>query len=258
MTKKHLGLFLALVAPSVLAQSGVDSIPQAYQSLTEKINQTFERSGQTQLHVVGIRETPLAGILELEVSSGEMLLSDINGDYLITGDLIQTGEEGMTNLSAEGRKRSVQQQLAAVPQSDMIVFTPERTLATIHVFTDTDCTFCRKLHVDMPLILESGIEVRYLAYPRGGAEAPSYQELVSVWCAPDKKTALGLAKSGLTVPAAECNHPVMTQFELGNRLGISGTPLIVLADGSLAPGYLNAQRLQEIVLGLPPSPAFSE
>jgi thiol:disulfide interchange protein DsbC len=42
---------------------------------------------------------------------------------------------------------------------------------------------------------------------------------------------------------------VAEHFELGARLGVTGTPAIILMDGSLLPGYKKADELAKI-LGL--------
>src|SRR3546814_9329625 len=54
----------------------------------------------------------------------------------------------------------------------------------------------------------------------------SYKEMVSVWCAKDPKAALTAATKGHAPPAATCTNPVKQQFDLGVKLGVSGTPTI--------------------------------
>jgi len=112
-----------------------------------------------------------------------------------------------------------------------------------------DCTYCRRLHHDVEAINALGIAVRYVAYPRGGAQSGAYEKMVSVWCAANKQQAITQAKNGQNLPARECNNPVLNQHALGNRIGITGTPAIVLEDGTLIPGYLDVDRLSAMVLG---------
>ena len=50
----------------------------------------------------------------------------------------------------------------------MIVFSPaEPAKGYINVFTDITCGYCRKLHLEMDDLNRRGVEVRYLAFPRG-------------------------------------------------------------------------------------------
>jgi thiol:disulfide interchange protein DsbC len=116
------------------------------------------------------------------------------------------------------------------------------------VFTDTDCGYCQKLHSEVPELNRLGVEVRYVAFPRQGLQSPAYKELVSVWCAKDRQGAMNLAKTRQEVPAAECDNPVAKQYALGQMIGVSGTPAIVLANGKLIPGYQPAPQLAKLAL----------
>ncbi|MNG22971.1 Thiol:disulfide interchange protein DsbC precursor [compost metagenome] len=116
------------------------------------------------------------------------------------------------------------------------------------MFTDTDCGYCQKLHSEVPELNRLGVEVRYVAFPRQGLQSPAYKELVSVWCAKDRQGAMNLAKTRQEVPAAECDNPVAKQYALGQMIGVSGTPAIVLANGKLIPGYQPAPQLAKLAL----------
>ena len=69
--------------------------------------------------------------------------------------------------------------------------------------------------------------------------------MVSVWCAADPKKALTDAKSDRAVPARECENPVAMEYRLGQRMGLTGTPMILASDGSMLGGYLPPAKLRE-------------
>ena len=92
-------------------------------------------------------------------------------------------------------------------------------------------------------MLDLGIRLRYLAYPRGGENADSYEKMISVWCSEDRHRSLTQAKHGQNIPIRECDSPILAHYELGNQLGIRGTPALVFPDGRLIPGYMEAPRL---------------
>jgi thiol:disulfide interchange protein DsbC len=121
--------------------------------------------------------------------------------------------------------------------------------ATISVFTDVDCGYCRKLHLEVPELNARGIEVRYLAFPRQGTTSPSFDKLVSAWCAADRNDAITRLKRGETIPRKSCANPVERQYVLGHQMGVEGTPAIIFEDGSLHPGYAPAADLAKL-LGL--------
>ena len=235
---------IAIASMVVGAAAQSSDIPQ---SLREKLEQSIEAASQNQLEIISLVATPLATIYEVELNTGEILYSDISGDYLFAGDMYQTTSEGLLNLSASTRQVRVQAKIEAIPEEQMIVFTPEVTKAAITVFTDVDCTYCRALHRDLDKLLDLGIQVRYLAYPRGGEAAGSFNKMISVWCSDDKHKSLTQAKNGQNIPERECETPVLAHYELGNEIGISGTPAIVFPDGRVIPGYMDSERLAEML-----------
>jgi thiol:disulfide interchange protein DsbC len=139
--------------------------------------------------------------------------------------------------------------MSKIDTDDLIIFRANnKTKAVINVFTDIDCGFCRKLHKEVPSLNALGVEVRYLAFPRAGLDSKSYQKALSAWCSDDPKESLTDYKNGDDKPFLECRtNAVAEQYRLGLELGISGTPAIILEDGSLVPGYRTAEALIKII-----------
>lgn len=172
-----------------------------------------------------------------------------DGRYFIPGDLLDIAAR--KNLTEDIRKEERLGLIAKVRAADRIVFaakTPKPKHA-ITVFTDVDCGFCRKLHGEIAKINELGITVNYLAFPRSGPGSESWAKMENVWCSSDRGAQLTRAKLGEAVPkpAACSSTPVQTHFELGERIGVQGTPTIILEDGSLIGGYLPPDQLREQV-----------
>ncbi len=243
----------ALIGTALVAVLGLPAAwgqqSETGQGLTETLNEALGAATEGQLQVDSVSETPLEGIMEVTLSSGEVLFSDPSGRFIITGDMLQAGPDGLVNLSAQTRRDQALEAVSSVAREEMITFSPDDVSATITVFTDVDCPYCRRLHDDIEAIMDRGIEVRYLAYPRGGREAESYQKMVSVWCADDRQRAITRAKNGQDLPPRDCDNPVLDHFELGNRVGITGTPAVVLENGRVLPGYMDVDRLTSAVLG---------
>ena len=103
---------------------------------------------------------------------------------------------------------------------------------------------CQKLHKEVPALKDLGVEVRYLAYPRAGVGSPAFRKMASAWCADDAQDALTRLKLGKDIPDNVCDgNPVTDQYKLGGRLGVTGTPALITAEGELIPGYLPADKL---------------
>lgn len=227
----------------------VSSAQEVSQELMEKLSASIVLASQGQLQIDSVKVTPLPDIYEVELSTGEILYSHSSGDYLFAGDMYRTETTGLINLSSDTRQMRNLEKVAAIPEDEMIIYTPDEIRASITVFTDVDCTYCRALHREIEDLLEMGIQVRYMAYPRGGMEAGSYDKMISVWCSDDRHKSLSQAKNGQNLPARDCETPILDHYDLGNQLGITGTPALVFPDGRVIPGYVEAPRLAAL-LGL--------
>jgi thiol:disulfide interchange protein DsbC len=176
------------------------------------------------------------------------IIAYISGDgrYLLQGDLIDLQES--KNLSEKSRNDARVKMLSAVPESELIVYTPETVRHTVSVFTDIDCTFCRRLHSQLDEYMDEGIEIRYFLYPRNGPSTESWTKAENVWCADNRNEALTLAKLDKSFPMHDCDSSVVsTHFAIGQDVGLRGTPAIVIEDGTLFSGYLPAKQLSEAI-----------
>jgi thiol:disulfide interchange protein DsbC len=165
-----------------------------------------------------------------------------DGRYLVSGSMFDlTSQKNLTEQRLSGLRTKI---LEGVDESSMIVFKADgKQKHVITVFTDIDCVYCRKLHSGMAQMNKLGITVRYMAYPRAGIGSPSYEKAVSVWCAKDRNKAMNEAKNDGKVVPKKCENPVAQEFKLGQKLGVNGTPAILLEDGHLMPGYAPPERL---------------
>ncbi|MFC0118128.1 bifunctional protein-disulfide isomerase/oxidoreductase DsbC [Pseudoalteromonas xiamenensis] len=199
---------------------------------------------QLGIAVKEVRSNPIAGLVTLITDKG-VLYGSPDGQYLIQGTLLDIdSRENLTeNALSDVRKAGVSEF-----EDSMIVYKAENEKHQITVFTDITCGYCRKLHRELQDYLNAGITVRYMAFPRGGLRGKGYEDLRNVWCAKDNHKALTEAKAGNDVAKVEgCNAPVAEHYQLGQSFGISGTPAIILEDGTMIPGYQPADSLAQIL-----------
>jgi thiol:disulfide interchange protein DsbC len=225
------GLLVALLLSPLLVLAEPDSNTVIRQALTKIIPGA---------HDIRISPSPVPGLSEVLLGSNVYYATN-DGKYILQGSLIELATR--TDLTEERMKGVRLDVLGKVDEKDMIVFAAPEERHVITVFTDIDCGYCRKLHQEVGEFNKRGISVHYLAYPRSGPQAPSFQKAVSVWCSKDRNDALTRAKAGKEVTADACDSPVQAQFEIGQQVGVTGTPAILLEDGSLLPGYVPAERL---------------
>ncbi len=190
-----------------------------------------------------IRPSPIKGLYEVRMGADTAYVT-ADGRYVISGDLYDL--DTRANLTEEGRAAERRNVLAKLDERDMIVFSPASTQHTVTVFTDVDCGYCRKLHSEIEQLTKLGVRVRYLAYPRSGPGSADWRKMEAVWCAKDRKAAITQAKRGEDVKAADCGKtPVAKQFELGETLGVRGTPAIFTMNGDYIGGYLPPQEMKK-------------
>lgn len=196
------------------------------------------------LQVKKISESEIKGLYLVETNNPQDLFVSEDGKLLLAGELFSTDGGQLASISEKRKDGLRKEKMAGIKDVDKIIFPAKgETKAKISVFTDIDCGYCRKLHGEVPRMNEMGIEVSYLGYPRSGVGRPSFKKYVSAWCSENKSQALTDAKNGKDVPEKDCKNPVAQQFELGQTLGVTGTPAIILQDGTLIPGYVDAEKL---------------
>lgn len=191
-----------------------------------------------------VRPAAVPGFYEVTYGT-EVYYVSADGRYLFAGNLVDL--ERQQNLTERRLAEVRSELLAEADEGSMIVYGGKDLPHTVTIFTDIDCGYCRKLHRGMAKMNELGIRVRYMAYPRAGVGSHSYDKAVSVWCAEDRQGAMDRAKAGNEPEAAECDNPVKRHLALGKKLGISGTPGLILESGRLLPGYIPPQRLLKLL-----------
>jgi thiol:disulfide interchange protein DsbC len=186
--------------------------------------------------------SPVPGLYEISMGGATGYIT-ADGKYLVMGDLYEVASRN--NLTEARRATLRVKEIAAIKDADTIVFGPPGPVKhTITIFTDVDCGYCRKLHSEMAEYNKLGIRVRYAAYPRSGPGTESWTKMESVWCAKDRRDAMTRAKQGETPAVAKCGGDLIgSQFKLGERLGVNGTPAILTSDGDYIGGYLPPAKL---------------
>lgn len=206
---------------------------------------------------VRVSTTPINGLYEA-AGGGDILYISQDGRYVVAGsiyDLTPGPNTGPKNLTQERRAQLREEQnpmrqkaMNSVKDRDTVVFAPEKeTLYTVNVFTDVDCGYCVKLHQEVPELNKGGVKVRYLAFPRAGVGSETYKTMQSVWCAKDQQQAMTDAKARRKIEEVTCKNPIEDQYKLGQQIGVTGTPAMILSDGQLLPGYLPADKLIKLL-----------
>ncbi len=165
--------------------------------------------------------------------------------HILDGDLLKLSKGGVEDANNTFLAAIAKDKLNSLSRDDTINFSPANPKATVYVFTDVDCGYCKKFHHGIDDIMAKGIEVRYVAWPRSEETFPLME---SVWCSSDRQSAITAAKNGMNVKNPPCANPVKAQYELGSVIGVKGTPAVYNQAGENIGGYMPASELAKRVL----------
>jgi len=252
-------MYLKLSRTILIFLGLISAIPVFSQSVEESIETSILeglRNARPDLDFGKPEPSPVEGYYEVSISGAQTIYVSEDGKHFFSGELYYAEPGRFVNATEVERTKHRLEVMSTLNEEDMIVYKPKgETKAVMTVFTDVTCGFCRKLHDQMAEMNDLGIEVHYLAYPRSGIERDGsytreYEETVKAWCAPEAERAevLTALKSGQLVDIDICaDTPVEEQYELGRTFGVTGTPAIILPNGSLLPGYRSAKEYARIL-----------
>lgn len=230
-------LLLVALLGAVASQAQVLSLDNKVNFDKAAITLNFAKLG---MQATDIKATPIAGLVQVLTDKGLFYMST-DGNYLMQGRLFNF-EAGMVN-ETDKALASVRVNGLETFKNDVIEYKAKNEKHIVTVFTDITCGYCRKLHNEMKQYNDLGITVRYLAFPRAGVNAPSFNDMRSVWCADNPQKAMDEAKAGSNIAAKTCQDTIESQYLFGQQVGVTGTPAIILQDGTVQPGYVPAARL---------------
>lgn len=167
-----------------------------------------------------------------------------DGKLVIPGPIVNIDAHPAVEISEKMHKERTAKALAAVAEQDIISYLGKDAKHSIYVFTDASCSFCRSLHPLVKDLNAKGVNVHYLAFPRG----PEFKPLMEqIWCSDDRKAAYEKAIKDQKLTAESCKNPVDEQLKLGQDLGVDGTPAIFHESGIRLPSFDSADQMLEVL-----------
>lgn len=212
----------------------------ALQRLQQTLQAHFDKAG-IKTKITAIRSTEIPNIYWVTLQGFPAVMVSADGKYVFQGEVIRLGDSQIYPLSEALKAVDSKNQFAALKTQDLIVYPAQgKAKHVVYVFTDASCPYCHKFHQQLPAINAKGVEVRYVAWPRGEEFLPTMQ---NIWCSADRKKAFDAAVQDQPLPTANCQNPVMDQYQLGINIGVNGTPAIYNTNGEYIGGYMNADEL---------------
>ncbi len=191
-----------------------------------------------------VSKSPMAGLYEIRVGGTDIYYTDAGGNYLIDGQMIDA--KSGKNLTEERVNKLTAIDFKDLPLKDAIVLKRGTGARKIAIFEDPNCGYCKRFEADMQKV--NNTTVYLFLYPILGAD--SVEKSKAIWCSADKgKAWLDWMLNEVPVRGgSKCNTDVLTRnIALGQKYRVTGTPTLVLADGSRIPGAVSSAQLEKML-----------
>jgi thiol:disulfide interchange protein DsbC len=187
-----------------------------------------------------IRPTPWPGVFEVAMGAN-LAYVDASGQYFLFGHLYDM--KAQRDLTAERKDTLARIDFNALPLADAIKDVRGRGSRALAIFSDPDCPHCRRLEAELKGL--SDVTIHTFLMPIASLHPQARAKAIAVWCAKDRLGAWqALMTRDQVPPSADCAHPVDRNVALAERLGVTGTPTLVAADGRVLPGAASAEQIR--------------
>lgn len=190
-----------------------------------------------------VSKSPMAGLYEIRVGGTDIYYTDSTGSYLIDGQLIDA--KSGKNLTEERVNKLTAIDFKDLPLKDAIVIKRGTGARKIAIFEDPNCGYCKRFEADLQKI--NNVTVYMFLYPILGQDSTTKSK--NIWCAADKSKAWQdwMLKDG-TPRTLNCNTDALARnVEFGKKHRITGTPTLLLADGTRIPGAIGSAQLEKML-----------
>ena len=189
----------------------------------------------------GLKQTPYMGLYEVVVED-EILYTDEKGTYLFFGHIVDPKtRQSFTSQRQQEIRDARRISFDSLPLDQAIKAVKGNGKRKVAVFTDPNCPYCKRLEKELTKVTD--VTVYTLLYPILNGSEPTAR---AIWCSPDKLKAWNeFMLQDISPPGKECEAPLARLLQEGRKHNISGTPALIFSDGSIVPGLITADKIEE-------------
>lgn len=189
-----------------------------------------------------VARTGYSGLYEVMLDD-QMIYVDPKVDFVIVGSVYDA--KSRVNLTEKKTRELNRIAWSDLPLNLALKKVKGNGSRRIAVFSDADCPFCARL--EQTLLDIDNVTIYTFLYPIDQLHPDAARKSRMIWCAPDRQKAWDefFVSGKLPDNKGECDNPIAATAALGQKLKVSATPTLVFADGSIVPGALPAQNLEQ-------------
>ena len=235
MTTNRLRTALCLCLLTVALPCAAQSRAPTPASISERLQSLYPAT-----HFGEVNATPWPGVFEV-VMGANLAYVDESGQYFLFGHLYDM--KAQRDLTAERKDSLARIDFAALPLADALKEVRGTGARMLALFSDPDCPYCRRLEAETKTLTD--VTLYTFLMPIATLHPEARAKAIAVWCAKDRIAAWhALMWRDETIATQDCPHPVDRNVALGERLGISGTPTLVAADGRILAGAASKAQIE--------------
>ncbi|MBE0427079.1 MAG: DsbC family protein [Nitrospirae bacterium] len=199
------------------------------------------------IKVLEIKNSPIKGVWEITAETkgkNSLYYIDFSKKLVIAGSIFNI--ETKVNLTQERYLEINKVDVSQIPLDDAIIVGDKKAEHRIIIFTDTNCPYCAKLHEETKKIIEKRKDIAFYVkmFPLNQS---SIEKAKAIVCEKSLKL-LDDAFAKKQLPEPKCKTSAIDEnLKLGRKIGINGTPTLILPNGSLIPGYKDADSLISLI-----------
>lgn len=228
----------AIVAAPAFAQTAAGGAPTGEAAAVKKlIEQKF--NGAT---VGSVTKSPYFGMYEV-MFDDQIVYTDAKVNYMLVGNIYDANSK--KNLTQAKLRQLTRVPFDSLPLDLAFKRVKGNGQRKLVIFSDPDCPFCARLEQELKGI--DNVTIYTFLYPIDQLHPDAARKAKAIWCAPDKVQAWNAFFDSNVVPGNDgsCDNPVAATAALGQKLKVTATPTLLFADGSIVPGALPSDQLEQ-------------
>lgn len=212
----------------------------------EKEVATKLRAQYPSTQISEVRTTGIDGIYEVDMGKN-IGYTNSEGRYFLFGHIFDmTTQQDLTQQRIDALNVV---KFSELPLKDAIKTVHGKGERIVAVFSDPDCPYCRKLENELPKL--NNVTIYTFLMPLDGLHPEASRKAKAIWCSSNKSQSMeGYMIHDKTPDMTKtCDNPIERNVQLGQKLGINGTPTLISSDGRVMPGMAAADQLEKFISG---------
>lgn len=246
---------LIIASPSfAMAKEGCGGLCTACHTLTEKdATALLSKIGAT---AKSVKQSPSKGLFEvLAEKDGKqgIIFIDYGKKHIMQGMVVDL--ETLQPVSAHVQdlpqpKQVTSVEVSKIPVDKAVIMGNPKGSKKLYVFTDPDCPYCRKGHLELKKLaaLAPDVAIHIMLYPLP-MHPGAYEKARTIFETKSLEL-MDKAFEGKEVPKPtdeKSKAAIDEIIKFANANGISGTPTMVMPDGKLEVGMRDADTLKKLL-----------